>query len=386
MVLNFKWIGSVGIVFFTGIIFACEVKVLLEENNNPQWKLSAPRGFQVLDGVSEKPLNLRATHHSITVTVRDKKIWVNEHQHTGDSLIIASIKRHAVFNERYYAGYFIIQKKGDSFFLINCLDLESYVFAVLRTESWPGWPLDMHKVMAIVCRTYVLFQIAESSKKNLCYHVKNTNEHQTYAGAHTCPIIAQAVKETESIYIAYKKKPILAMFDCCCGGIIPALIENGVSFVQSPYLARNYVCSFCKQYQKIYFWRKEYRGSSMKQVLQKKFGEDNVGDVIDMKVARKDKAGLVKEIAIKTTRGSFRMTGADMYKHGQGIKSFAYTISVKNPASRRKRYVVIEGRGLGHHYGLCQWGAREMIKRGKDYSEIVSFYYPGTEVMLRKKE
>jgi stage II sporulation protein D len=38
------------------------------------------------------------------------------------------------------------------------------------------------------------------------------------------------------------------------------------------------------------------------------------------------------------------------------------------------------GRGWGHGVGLCQWGAKEMGEKDKNYHEILKFYYPGTEV------
>jgi stage II sporulation protein D len=40
----------------------------------------------------------------------------------------------------------------------------------------------------------------------------------------------------------------------------------------------------------------------------------------------------------------------------------------------------LEGRGLGHGAGLCQWGAAGMARAGASYREILLHYYPGTEV------
>lgn len=42
--------------------------------------------------------------------------------------------------------------------------------------------------------------------------------------------------------------------------------------------------------------------------------------------------------------------------------------------------VVFAGRGSGHGVGLCQTGAEEMAREGKSYREILSFYYPGTQL------
>jgi stage II sporulation protein D len=41
---------------------------------------------------------------------------------------------------------------------------------------------------------------------------------------------------------------------------------------------------------------------------------------------------------------------------------------------------VFSGHGAGHGVGMCQAGADEMGRQGKNYREILSFYYPNTEL------
>ncbi len=56
------------------------------------------------------------------------------------------------------------------------------------------------------------------------------------------------------------------------------------------------------------------------------------------------------------------------------IKSNDFTLSEERDRIR------VRGRGLGHGIGLCQWGARELARRGKTAEEILAFYYPGAEL------
>ncbi len=42
--------------------------------------------------------------------------------------------------------------------------------------------------------------------------------------------------------------------------------------------------------------------------------------------------------------------------------------------------VVLEGHGFGHGAGMCQWGAKVLAERGKDFRAILAHYYPGTEL------
>ncbi len=50
-----------------------------------------------------------------------------------------------------------------------------------------------------------------------------------------------------------------------------------------------------------------------------------------------------------------------------------------------KSYIVWGG-GFGHGIGMSQNGARQMAERGMDYSQILQFFYVGTELENRKKE
>jgi stage II sporulation protein D len=49
-------------------------------------------------------------------------------------------------------------------------------------------------------------------------------------------------------------------------------------------------------------------------------------------------------------------------------------------------HIIFSGRGSGHGVGLCQTGAEEMARQGKSYREILSFYYPGTELGADESE
>ena len=48
---------------------------------------------------------------------------------------------------------------------------------------------------------------------------------------------------------------------------------------------------------------------------------------------------------------------------------------------------IFKGSGSGHGVGLSQWGANGLALKGKNYKEILSFYYTGiTIINLEKKE
>src|SRR5438477_762540 len=245
-----------------------KVRVLLAKAENAtetEWKLSSPQGFLVQlqdnDGKIKKTMCMSDLH----IKIKKGSLWCNGKRVTR-TLQIRCLNGHCECNGIVYDGDFTITQHKDVFLCINQVELEDYITAVLRTESWPGWPLEVNKVFAIACRSYVMFKVLEAQKSGRPYHVKNTNAHQTYRGKHTLPMLKMAVEQTRGIVLGFKGAPILAMFDCCCGGIIPAHIED-FDFNKAPYLARTYACTFCKQ-SSLYSWHVSYEHSLFESLIQ----------------------------------------------------------------------------------------------------------------------
>ena len=281
---------------------------------------------------------------------------------------------YATINEQQYHGSFSIICCEQRLLLINHVDLEEYVHAVLRTESWPGWPVEVNKVFAIVSRSYVMAMIHHAQTNPqislLPYHVKNTNEHQTYKGMHEVRTIRTAIKQTRGVFLMYDNKPALTMFDSCCGGIIPAHIED-FEFEKAPYLAREYACTHCARCW-IYTWKSIIPLDEFQQQIAHLL--DAPGQIDDVAITQYDKAGLVQELTLRTALSEKTVTGKQFYNAFKAIKSFCFSVEKDGDM------VTIHGKGFGHHLGLCQWGAREMVRDGWHYRRILSFYYPGTQL------
>lgn len=274
----------------------------------------------------------------------------------------------------------MLVKEGDKLLLISIIDLEIYVEGVIRWESWPGWPLEMNKVCAVLARTYALYHLikarnaASSPKKMMWYDVCGTNAHQTYKGKHRHTALQEAVQATKGQILTFEKKPIIAMYDACCGGIIPAHV-TGFNFSHAPYLARTAACTYCRQC-KAYEWQIVYSESAFQALLQEfLYPLKTIKEFVE---PRYDQAGQL--LSIKVTDGATNvvLAGKALYNKCKDIKSFCYDIS------KKKNKIVVEGKGLGHHVGLCQWGARAMVRKGFTMPDILQFYYPQTTLMVVK--
>jgi len=349
------------------------VRVLLDEWSNPQegpWHFKASDGFVISDVASSKKKR-GYLNSELMITTKKGKIYFNGKRSSAHAVYLEPVRGYITFNGSVYQGSFLIAHEHGRTMCINCLALEDYVFSVLRTESWPGWPLEVNKAFAIVSRSYVISMILESRKSKRAYHVKNTNAHQTYKGFHNSRIIQQAVEQTKGIFLGFEGKPALAMFDSCCGGVIPAHIAD-FNFDLAPYLARDYACTYCKRC-KIYSWEVSYDYGVFENLMAKQAFKLN--RLCDVKVTKFDRAGLVDEVTLQGFKQLIKVPGKKLYSMLKDIKSFCF--NVRKKADK----IIFKGRGYGHHIGLCQWGAREMVRDGWDYKNILRFYYPSTNFM-----
>lgn len=354
--------------------FACppkqfKVRVLLDEKKESgQWTITAKKGIVISDAVN--PQKKRTSKQIQTVLgVNHGCLYINGQKLAEKSIKIDAVEEYLGFDNKVFQGSFICIVDSSACLLINQLELEDYVYSVLKSESWPGWPLEVNKVFAIASRTYVLAKILETGSKKP-YHIKNTNIHQTYKGFHESDMLKQAVEQTKGLIVTYNKKPIHAMFDSCCGGVIPANLST-IDFKKAPYLARTKICDFCKPC-KIYQWKCEMDCHEFEKLLQKKGFP--ISDIKTVQTLH-DKAGAVQEVTIRAAQGATTLTGKQVYSLTSKIKSFCYTIE------KKLKKIVFEGKGYGHHLGLCQWGVRNMVDCGWHHKEILKFSYPGTICM-----
>jgi len=159
--------------------------------------------------------------------------------------------------------------------------------------------------------------------------------------------------------------------------VVPANISH-FNFKEAPYLARKTSCEFCKNY-KLYSWSGK---TTMKHFLSslQKYGPlknklKNMGEVRGLKTRDRDKAGLLHSFELQGTCKTVRISGKDIWMAMPKMFN-SKCITMK----KHKETITFSGKGFGHHMGLCQRGARELVKRGWDVKKILQFYYPETEL------
>jgi len=354
------------------------VKVLLSEKKiyDPSyWFVESEGGFLVSDPKDNSKIFYCASK-KLKIHFKNRYIYINDKKYLRRQVKISPKDGDLSFNGNFYQGDFILTMDKKNLFFINKVNLEDYIFAVLRSESWPGWPLEVNKVFAVATRSYVISKVVGAKKCKRLYHIKNDNSHQTYHGhkfmKRNDEILRKAVEQTRGMFLTFDGEPIDAMYDSCCGGIISADIENSVDFEKAPYLARDYPCKYCSNCS-LYNWEITYSLAELEALLSAECS--HIKNIRAIWVSKKDKAGLVKEVSIRGARRLWKILGEKLYSILKDVKSFCFSIK------KRGDIVTLTGKGYGHHIGLCQWGVRQMVREFNDYKQILKFYYPGVDFM-----
>lgn len=87
----------------------------------------------------------------------------------------------------------------------------------------------------------------------------------------------------------------------------------------------------------------------------------------DFEICSCDSAGYVMQMRIGDT-----VCSGDQFRDALGLPSSCFSLSEQDGKLQ------ITTTGKGHGLGLSQWTADEMAKEGKNYAEILQFFYEGT--------
>jgi stage II sporulation protein D len=155
-----------------------------------------------------------------------KPLWilVNDelkslHDETVLYFIPSNPQSYLSFNGRDYRGLFILKSTHRGIVLVNVLNIEDYIKAVVPSELSPYnfRQLEAHKAQAVAARTYAFKNLG--SNEEWGYDLCDTPNSQFYKGMNAeHPLSSRAVEETRGEIATYKGRPIDALYTSTCGG------------------------------------------------------------------------------------------------------------------------------------------------------------------------
>jgi stage II sporulation protein D len=272
------------------------------------------------------------------------------------------------FDARMYRG--TLQRLDDGQ-VVNVVNLEAYLYSVVSREMSPRWPPAALEVQSISARTYVL----QRSDPRRPYDLIPSELDQTYNGiAGETPASIAAANATRGQVLKFADAFARVAYSSCCGGHTEASSDawGGAPF---PYL-QGVVCTACSA-------SPNYRWTTMLALdaIAGRFLPElaPLGALRDVRVTDRDSSGRARAFELIAEHGSTVVAGS-AFRRGLGTRVLPSLLVTKLERSLEGEEISIEGGGLGHGVGLCQWGARGMALEGRTASEILRFYFPGAVV------
>lgn len=273
-------------------------------------------------------------------------------------------------NNKPYRGLAELSVADKGILVVNQLPLEEYLVGLINCEISSAWPIEAVKAQAIIARTYALNR--KMARMTSPYHLESSVLDQVYEGSLVEDSRARrAVLETEGEVLTSGGAIIQAFYHSSCGGRTEA--SENVWGASLPYL-KGVECQYCLSSPTGTVW--EYK-LSLKEIEERlRAAGHNVSGLYDVKPGPLNSRGRLKQLTILAAKGGCAISG-DQFRKAIGyglIKSTRFTM--KN----YKDEISFTGSGNGHGVGLCQWGAKQRALDGFGCAEILSYYYPGTEL------
>lgn len=224
------------------------------------------------------------------------------------------------------------------------MDLEEYVLKSTATQIPLGYDIEAIKAQMILIRTDLYRQLWENGEVEKENYL--TMAEMERAGVADKFLLAQ--RATEGKILTWEDKPVLASFHAVSAGNT----RNGNEVFRSeeyPYLVSK-VCPSDKS------------APDCKLVVQ-------IDDSwAKMEIVSRDEAGYVLQIRLD-----------DEYMSGEEFRNLLGLPSSNFEVESNGGGVFLTVHGIGHGLGMSQYTAQQMALTGKDYQDILMYFFPETE-------
>ncbi len=273
-------------------------------------------------------------------------------------------------NDKSYRGSILLRRNPDkTITAVEELGLEEYLYGVLPAEMGADWPLEALKAQAVVARTYALYNLKRFTDSG--FDLSADVRSQAYDGASKDdPRIIEAVHSTTSEVLSWKGQLVHAFFHANCGGRTSPSVWGGDKMRP----LEGVHCPYCK-ISKDYAWVAVFENQRLLEFLHS-LGV-SATKIKSIRVLQRNSGARVLLLKFNTDKGSKNVEFKDLRTYlGSTTLRSSYIVHIQ-PAKGAYKFI---GRGYGHGVGMCQDGAKQMAKIGRNYKQILKFYYPGSEL------
>jgi stage II sporulation protein D (peptidoglycan lytic transglycosylase) len=236
---------------------------------------------------------------------------------------------------RRYRGTLEIKPSSKELLAIVIMERETAVASVVAAENTSGTPLEALKAQAIAARSYLVAGRGRHQDFDFC-----DSTHCQFLRTPPQPgsPASQAVLATRDLVLTYESQAFAAMYTRSCTGRSRRPAELGIPSSTYPYYSVE--CKYCRAHP--VRWER--------------------------RVSAQDAAKL------RSLDESSRLE-VDRRLGWAAVSSNEFSVKKSSDG------ITLEGSGQGHGIGLCQSGAKAMASEGADFRQILSHYYPNTQIV-----
>lgn len=217
-------------------------------------KISAEFGFTIYDS-DQKKVELFKRWNKTPLDIVSTAVGFNfEKVKNQRSIYIVPFRKKPLsINSMAFRGEFEIREdRFGKMTVVNFLDLESYLYGVIKSEMLLNSPLEALKAQAVVARTYAI-RNRDKFTKELGFGLTRDVRSQVYNGVNDeHPLALRVVDETRGRIVTHNGEPIAAYYHSACGG---ATQDSSHWGSQVAYL-RAVACKYCDSYKEL-GWERE---------------------------------------------------------------------------------------------------------------------------------
>lgn len=255
--------------------------------------------------------------------------------------------------------------------LIQQMDLEQYILGVVMGEMPAEFHTEALKAQAVATRTYTLRKLAEGGKHTdadvctdpqCCQAYHDPKEFEREKGSEAFDKIRCAVYDTAGQILTYQGQIIEATYFSCSGG----MTEDAAAVwgADIPYLRAK--PSPGEEEARYYTASLDFKAEDF---LHKLGIEEDACGTVTVSNEVYTAGGGIDRITIC---GKV-FTGLEL-RQKLSLPSTAFSVEYSDGE------IFVYTKGYGHRVGMSQYGADAMAEFGESYAQILSYYYPGTEL------
>lgn len=311
----------------------------------------------------------------------------------GGRLTVLSMNRG--YGNPVYRGKLELFSTAEGIVIVNELPMEQYLYGVVPSEMPASYEPEALKVQAVCARSYASVQTKGLNYPEYSAHIDDSTAFQVYGNSAEQERANAAVDATCGEKLWHDGEVITAYYFSTSAGRTTDIEAWGSRPEEKGYLQSVAVCDGARDYESQlpwYRWNARIPADVLGNLICLNTQTD-IGALQSLEVTKYGAGGVALEleavgdmgrVTVNTENKIRRALGGAGYtitkQDGTVVESMTLLPSAFFTVSCEDGSYVIDGGGFGHGIGMSQNGANEMAKKGKNYKEILSFFYRGIEI------